>query len=149
MCHPGERLLHTSGGHYDALMGIVRNSSTRLLAPYDRAFAATVQAMKDVDIDVLQSDNPIVGEAKRSLRKNRWAARITAALRTETNSSTLVDWTVDMAGDKHPALIAEILAGTTVPVDDLGNRDRPPHADEPLVRDLLAEAWDHKNPRRQ
>jgi hypothetical protein len=119
------------------------------LAPYDRAFAATVQAMKDVDIDVLQSDNPIVGEAKRSLRKNRWAARITAALRTETNSSTLVDWTVDMAGGKHPALIAEILAGTTVPVDDLGNRDRPPHADEALVRDLLAEAWDHKNPRRQ
>ena len=71
----------------------------------------------------MQAANPIVGESKRSLRKNRWAATVTAAVRPETPTSTVVDWSVDMLGDKHHEVLAEILDATTIPIDDLGVGD--------------------------
>lgn len=101
-------------------MGIVRKSSTRFLVPRDRAREAVLEAMSSLGIEIRQSTDPLIGDAKRSLRKNRWAANITAALRSESSTSTVIDWTVDMAGDQHFAVVAEIVAATTAPVDDLG-----------------------------
>jgi len=73
-----------------------------------------------VGIDVPVAGNPIVGDTKRSLRKNRWAAAATAAIRPETPTTTVVDWSVDMLGDKHGEVLADILDAITVPIDDLG-----------------------------
>lgn len=104
-------------------MGIVRNSTTRILAPYQNAYPAVLAAMQGNGVDVPAPANPIVGEVKRSLRKNRWAANVTAAIRPETPTSTVVDWSVDMLGDKHHDLIAEILDDVNVAIDDLGVGD--------------------------
>lgn len=64
--------------------------------------------------------NPIVGESRRSLRKNRWAATVSAAMRPETDATTVIDWSVDMFGDKHDNVLAEILEAINIPIDDLG-----------------------------
>ncbi|WP_165756247.1 SHOCT domain-containing protein [Mycobacteroides abscessus] len=104
-------------------MGIVRNSSTRILAPYESAYPAVLAAFQGAEVDVTVAGNPIVGETKRSLRKNRWAAAVTAAIRPETPTTTIVDWSVDMQGDKHGALRGEILDALELPVDDLGVGD--------------------------
>lgn len=104
-------------------MGIVKNSSTRILAPYETAYPAVIAAFHAAGVEVPVAGNPIVGETKRSLRKNRWAATVTAALRPETPTTTIVDWSVDMLGDKHGELRGEILEALKVPVDDLGVGD--------------------------
>lgn len=102
------------------MVAIVRNSATRILAPYESAYPAVLSAMQAVGIEVPTPANPIVGESKRSLRKNRWAATVTAAVRPETDATTVIDWSVDMFGDKHHNVLAEILEATTIPIDDLG-----------------------------
>jgi hypothetical protein len=98
----------------------VRNSSTRILTPYESAYPAVLTAIHTVGIDVPVAGNPIVGETKRSVRKNRWAAAVTASIRPEAPSTTVVDWSIDMLGDKHGEVLAEIHDAITVPIDDLG-----------------------------
>ncbi|MEV3900835.1 SHOCT domain-containing protein [Mycobacterium sp. NPDC050551] len=101
-------------------MGIVKTSSTRILAPYESAYPAVLAAFHAAGVDVPVGGNPIVGEVKRSLRKNRWAATVTAALRPETSTTTMVEWSVDMLGDKHGELRKEILDALQAPVDAIG-----------------------------
>lgn len=103
-------------------MGIVRHTSTRVLAPFDDTCAAVVAGMTAAGLVITVPGNPVSGEAKRSLRKNRWAATVTGGVRPESNSTSVVDWTIDMAGDKHYKVLAEILA-TMPPIDDLGVAD--------------------------
>ncbi|AOW92743.1 hypothetical protein BFN03_08680 [Rhodococcus sp. WMMA185] len=101
-------------------MGIVRTSTTRVLAPVDATHQAIIEAMKAVGQDVTPG-NPITGTAKRSIMKNRWAATVSAGVRPESDAATLVDWSVDMSGDKHHAILAEILQALPgIEVDDLG-----------------------------
>jgi hypothetical protein len=104
-------------------VGIVRNSSTRVLTPYESTYPAVLTAFHAVGIDVPFAGNPIVGETKRALRKNRWAAAVKAAIRPETPTTTVVDWSIDMLGDKHGELLAEVLDAITAPIDDLGVAD--------------------------
>jgi hypothetical protein len=101
----------------------VRNSSTRVLTPYESTYPAVLTAFHAVGIDVPFAGNPIVGETKRALRKNRWAAAVKAAIRPETPTTTVVDWSIDMLGDKHGELLAEVLDAITAPIDDLGVAD--------------------------
>ncbi|WJJ10846.1 PH domain-containing protein [Prescottella equi] len=101
-------------------MGIVRTSTTRVFASADATHQAIIQAMQAVGQDVTPG-NPITGTAKRALMKNRWASTVTAGVRPETDTTALVDWSVDMMGDKHNAVLAEILQALPgVTVDDLG-----------------------------
>ncbi|MDJ0401324.1 PH domain-containing protein [Rhodococcus rhodochrous] len=101
-------------------MGIVRTSTTRILAPIDATHQAVAKAMGSAGLDVTPG-NPITGTAKRSLMKNRWASTVTAGVRPETDTTTLIDWTVDMMGDKHSTVLSEILEALQgVTVDDLG-----------------------------
>lgn len=104
-------------------MGIVRHSTTRLLSPYTTAFDDVVQAMHGAELQVSAGGNPITARSARSLRHNRWAAEISAAIRPESDDCTLVDWTIDMAGDKHFVVLDEILTRLTEPIDDLGVPD--------------------------
>lgn len=101
----------------------MRNSSTRILVSYEGAYPAVLTGFQAVGIDVPVVGNPIVGETKRSLRKNRWSAAVTASVRPETPTTTVVDWSVDMLGDKHGEVIVEILDAVTAPIDDLGVAD--------------------------
>lgn len=100
----------------------MRNSSTRVLAPYENTYPAVLNAFHIIGIDVPVVGNPIVGDTKRSLRKNRWAAAVRAAIRPEA-PTTVVDWSIAMLGDKHGEVLAEILEALTEPIDDLGVAD--------------------------
>ncbi|KZF06620.1 hypothetical protein A2J03_24290 [Rhodococcus sp. EPR-157] len=104
-------------------MGIVRIFKLRLLSPYETAFGAVVEAMRDAELEVNAAGNPISAKSTRSLRRNRWASEISVALRPEDANRTLVDWTIDMAGDKHFSVLDEVLTRLKVPVDDLGVED--------------------------
>ncbi|WP_164873432.1 PH domain-containing protein [Rhodococcus xishaensis] len=104
-------------------MGIVRTSTARVLAPFDATHQAIMEAMQAVGQDVTPG-NPIYGTAKRSIRKNRWASTVSAGVRPETDTTTLVDWSVEMMGDKHTAVVSEILQALPgIEVDDLGVTD--------------------------
>lgn len=76
-----------------------------------------------VRIDAPVAGNPIVGETKRSVRKNRWAAAVTAAISPDAPSTTVADWSIDILGDKHDEVLAEIHDAIKVPIDDLGVAD--------------------------
>ena len=52
--------------------------------------------------------------------QNRWAATITAGVRPESDSTSVIEWSIDMLGNKHYSVLGEILVAMTVPVDDLG-----------------------------
>lgn len=92
-----------------------------MMAPYESVYPAVMAAMQAVGITLpSQATNPIVGESRRSMRKNRWAAAVSAAIRPETPTATIVSWSVDMLGDKHHDVLVEILEATNIPVDDLG-----------------------------
>ncbi|MGV0157170.1 PH domain-containing protein [Rhodococcus sp. GB-02] len=104
-------------------MGIIQTATNRLLAPFDHSFNAISAAMQSLGMDVTNRQNPIVGSARRSIRQNRWAAEVSAGIRQESPSTTVVDWSVDMLGDKHFDVIADILGAAKVDVDDLGVRD--------------------------
>lgn len=101
-------------------MGIVRTSTTRVLAPFDTSLSAVSGAMRAVGMDVAANGNPVVGAAKRSIKRNRWATEVSAGVRPETDATSLIDWTVDMAGDKHQSVLAEIIEAMKVDIDDLG-----------------------------
>ncbi|MGC5255373.1 SHOCT domain-containing protein [Gordonia sp. DT218] len=103
-------------------MGIVRHTSTRVLATFDVTCDAVVTGMTAAGMVITVPGNPVTGEAKRSLRRNRWASTVTAGVRPESDSTSLVDWAIDMAGDKHYEVLTEILA-TMPQIDDLGVAD--------------------------
>lgn len=48
---------------------------------------------------------------------------MTAVPRPEAPSTTVVDWSIDMLGDKHVEVLAEIHDAITVPIDDLGGAE--------------------------
>ncbi len=108
---------------FDTRMGIIQTTSTRLLAPFDPSFNAISAAMQSLGMEVTSGQNPIVGSARRSIRQNRWAAEVSAGIRQEGPTTTVVDWSVDMLGDKHFDVIADILRAAKVEVDDLGVND--------------------------
>ena len=92
-----------------------------MLVPYQSAYPSITTAMQAVGIAIpMPATNPIAGETKRSLRRNRWAAAVSAAVRPETSTTTIVDWSVDMLGNKHHEVVADILDAMDVPIDDLG-----------------------------
>lgn len=102
-------------------MGIVRVMTYRMNAPFEAVHASMGKAMLAVGlVDVDVAANPVTGTSERSIRRNRWAAQVSAGVRPESPATTLVDITVDMAGDKHYDVVDEILAATGLPIDDLG-----------------------------
>jgi hypothetical protein len=76
--------------------------------------------MRAAGLDTVQDGNPMKGSAKRSIKRNRWAAEVTAGVRPETSTTALIDWTVDMAGDKHQDVLGDVIEALKIPLDDLG-----------------------------
>ncbi|MGV9410721.1 SHOCT domain-containing protein [Nocardia sp. NPDC003693] len=101
-------------------MGIVRTVAIRVLAPYEQAYPAIEHGMDVLGVEIIRRGNPLLAQSKRSLRKNRWAATLSAGFRPESPSSTIIEWTVDMMGSKHIELIDEIAEAAGLPVDDHG-----------------------------
>ena len=122
--------------------------------------------MTDLELDPSGPPGSIEGVSKRSLRKNRWAAQLRADVYPATPSGSTVTWRVEMAGDKHGSVLAEIakalppetVQSVTEP-QDVGNGDGlvdtlprqgevqrdadvagPPNRDDEMRSDIAA-AW--------
>jgi Bacterial PH domain/Short C-terminal domain len=127
----GQSTVATKPGRY--VMGIVRSVEWKLVCPADEADARIRQAMTSLGIESQGSPGSIRGAAKRSLRKNRWAAEMSADI-TPTVGGSIVVCRVDMAGNKHYALLADIAdamgdevfddRGVTAAVDRLGKASK-------------------------
>ena len=104
-------------------MGIIRTSTTRVLAPYADTFRAVTAALVANGNEITDGGNPLRAQASRSLTKNRWAAQIAAGVRPESPTTTVVEWTVDMLGDKHREVMDDLFAAMPIPLDDLGLQD--------------------------
>jgi Bacterial PH domain len=114
-------------------MGIVRSVEWKLVCSADEADARMRRAMSSLGMEPQGAHGTIRGAAKRSLRKNRWAAEISADIAPAAGGSIVV-CRVDMAGNKHYALLADIAEGmgdevfddrgVTAAVDRLGRTSK-------------------------
>jgi Bacterial PH domain/Short C-terminal domain len=101
-------------------MGIVRSVEWKLTCSAEEADARMRQAMSNLDLDPQGPPGNIHGTAKRSLRKNRWAADVSADV-APRDDGVVVTCRVDMMGNKHYAVLAEIADGVGDEVfDDRG-----------------------------
>jgi Bacterial PH domain/Short C-terminal domain len=114
-------------------MGIVRTVEWKLTSSPDEADTRLREALVKLDMQPEGESHHIEAKAGRSLRKNRWAAEIKIDLEP-ANGGTLAVTRVDMLGNKHYALLSEIVEnagddlfddrGTTAAVERLGKIGR-------------------------
>ena len=89
-------------------MGIVRTVEWKLLCSPEEADQRVRKAFEQLDLDPTGPVGEITGRAKRSLRKNRWAADVSVGI-TPLMSGSMAVCRVDMAaGNKHFAVLADI-----------------------------------------
>lgn len=106
----------TNGGD----MGILRSTEWRSSRAPQETDAALRAAMAELSMEVAGPVGAIEAVSKRSLMKNRWAAKISAQL-TPRGAGTCVRWKVDALGDKHFDILDDIAAKLPVGVlDDQG-----------------------------
>lgn len=90
-------------------MAIIRTIDWKLRCPTGDALRWVQQALTEADLeDVQVTGNQVRASAKRSLRKNRWAADVTASVNPLPDGSEVV-WQVQMsASTKHFEVLDEI-----------------------------------------
>jgi hypothetical protein len=89
-------------------VGIKRSFEWRLAAPPVEAASLLRAALERMEAKVdARGDTEFTAETRRSIRKNRWAAKWNVAV-DEDDAGTKVDIEIDLLGDKHPALLAEL-----------------------------------------
>jgi hypothetical protein len=104
-------------------MGIVRRVEWRLTIPGDDAAERIRRALRSLDMEPDGDATEIRAKSARSLRKNRWAAEIAIGVES-LNGGSMAVCTVDMAGNRHYALMNEIAEAMGDDVfDDRGIKD--------------------------
>lgn len=88
-------------------MGIVRTVEWKLVTSPEEADQRVRAAFDQLDLEPEGPQGQINGRAKRSLRKNRWAAEVSVTVSPHSSGSMAV-CRVDMAGNKHFALLSEL-----------------------------------------
>ncbi len=88
-------------------MGILRAVEWRSTRPVDETDVLIRSAMSAVGMEPDGPVGSIDAKSKRSLRKNRWAAEVSAEIAPYRSGST-VRWQVDMLGTKHFEILDEI-----------------------------------------
>lgn len=88
-------------------MGINRLVEWKLNCSADQADARLRRAMSDLGMEPQGPPGMIQGAAKRSLIKNRWAAKVEADV-TPAGDGSVVACQVDMLGTKHYAVLADL-----------------------------------------
>ncbi len=87
---------------------VERIAAWKVNLPKDDADALLRSVMVVLDLDPTGPPCSIDGVSKRSLRRNRWAAQLHADISPAGPSGSTVAWLVEMAGDKHDVILAEI-----------------------------------------
>src|SRR6266702_1171352 len=90
-----------------SIMGILRAVEWRSTRPVDETDVLIRSAMSAVAMEPDGRGGSIDAKSKRSLRKNRWAAEVSAEIAPYRSGST-VRWQVDMLGTKHFEILDEI-----------------------------------------
>ncbi|GAA0811630.1 PH domain-containing protein [Spirilliplanes yamanashiensis] len=90
-------------------MGILRTTEWRSTRAPHETDAALRAAMAKLSMEVSGPVGAIEAASKRSLMKNRWAAKISAQL-TPRGDGAAVRWRVDALGDKHFDILDDIAA---------------------------------------
>lgn len=88
-------------------MGIIRTVDWKLVTPPGESDQRIRNAFEELGLEPEGPPGQISGHSKRSLRKNRWAADVSATV-TPFSSGSIVVWRVDMLGNKHFALLSEM-----------------------------------------
>jgi hypothetical protein len=88
-------------------MGIVRRVEWALVVPADEASERVRNALGALGLEPEGEASMIRAKAARSLRKNRWAAEVAIEVQPLEGGSMAL-CSVDMAGNKHYAMLSEI-----------------------------------------
>ncbi|AFR51569.1 hypothetical protein KTR9_5356 (plasmid) [Gordonia sp. KTR9] len=114
------------------------NRTDQFEGPYEVVFHAVVTALTAAGFTLEGNSNPVTASAPRAIRKNRWAATLTAGIRPADDlNCTLVDWTIDTNGRQHHLVLDEIVAKMGVPASTTDEKtvvsetDPPQSADPP------------------
>jgi hypothetical protein len=104
-------------------VGIVRTVEWKLICSAEEADTRLRKALASLDLNPEGPTGAITGVAKRSIMKNRWAAKVTVNVHPTPAGSVAV-CQVDMAGTKHFDLVDELaeVVGEEV-LDDGGIRE--------------------------
>lgn len=90
-------------------MGITRTVDWKLRCSTSDAIQWVQHAMAKAELgDVSLSGNQVHAEAKRSLRKNRWGAEVTATVNPLVDGSEVVWQVVMSGGTKHFEVLDDI-----------------------------------------
>lgn len=89
-------------------MGIKRTLDMVMYAPPEEARRQLAAGLEELGAEPSEEGDVLVGRSKRSLRKNRWAGEIRIRLEPK-GAGTVATCTVDMAGDKHYAIVGELM----------------------------------------
>jgi hypothetical protein len=76
--------------------------------PAEQAQTRLRAALEQLDMDISDESGRLSASMARSLRKNRWAAEITIDLQAAPGGTTIATCRVDMAGNKHYAVLSEL-----------------------------------------
>jgi hypothetical protein len=87
-----------------------RNMHWTLFAALSEAPGLLTQAIASTDFNLVSAKDAVVVEVPRSLRRNRWASRITGQL-SASEVGTEIDWVVDGLGNKQADHLFEISEG--------------------------------------
>lgn len=88
-------------------VGIVRTVEWKLVTSPEHTDHRIREAFDQLELEPEGPPGQITGRAKRSFRKNRWAADVSATV-SPFSSGSMVLFRVDMAGNKHFALLSEL-----------------------------------------
>lgn len=97
-------------------MGSIENFTTRVQAPAVDVHRALYETLiSAVDATILDVDNPMRADIPRALLKNRWGAKLAAHIVAPAPNFTDVYWTIDQLGDKHRAILDDVLTALPFP----------------------------------
>lgn len=88
-------------------MGIVRTVEWKLTISAREADSRVREALSSLGLEPEGPIGEVSGHAKRSLRKNRWAADLSVSI-TPLEDGSVAVWRVDMQGNKHYELLSEV-----------------------------------------
>lgn len=96
-------------------MGLKETVEWSLVVGEQEAQDRFEQALRSLELEVTSSPGRLTGIAKRSLRRNRWAAEVALVFEARGGGSMVLA-TVDMTGNKHFEILDEIAeaAGDTL-----------------------------------
>jgi hypothetical protein len=88
-------------------MGLKKSQHWIVRLPVADAQQRIAEAMRQIGMDVEEEAGTLRGKAARSLRQNRWAADVVVELQAAEHGAT-ASTTVNMAGNKHSSVLAEL-----------------------------------------